>query len=68
MALFALCKEALFVIGRGAEYEPLKDVYTVIGKSMTTGKAQEMTVRGEEVGLVIQLARSMNGGMIGHAT
>lgn len=64
-ALYALCQEAGVVIGMGAEYDWLKDSYTVIGKSKATGKAQEITVQGAEVGNVITLARMLNGGRMG---
>ena len=67
MALYSLCREAGVVVGRGAEYEPLRDEYTVIGKSKATGKAQEIKVQGEEVGLLIHLARSLNGGKMSKA-
>lgn len=62
MAVYSLCKEAGIKVGQGADYDPLKDVYTVIGKSYTTGKAQEATVQGVEVGDLINLFRMLNGG------
>jgi hypothetical protein len=66
-ALYALCKEAGMIIGRGAEYEPIRDEYTVIGKSKATGKAQEIKVQGAEVGSVIRIARMLNGGKLNRA-
>lgn len=58
MALYSICKEAGFIVGRGAEYDALKDIYTLIGKSRETGKAQEVKVHGFEVGAVIQMCRN----------
>jgi len=61
-ALFAISLEARIKIGRGSGYDSLRDEYTVVGKSMATGKAQDFKVKGEEVAAVIQLARQLNGG------
>jgi hypothetical protein len=61
-ALFAISLEAKVKIARGCGYDSLKDEYTVVGKSMATGKAQDFKVKGEEVAAVIQLARQLNGG------
>ncbi len=61
-AVFALAKEANAAIGQGSGYDPLRDEYTVIGKSLETGKAQDFKVQGEEVASVIRLARMLNGG------
>lgn len=57
-AVFAICKEAGFIIGRGAEYDQLKDEYTLIGKSLESGKAQEVKLAGFEVGAVIKMFRN----------
>lgn len=62
LAILALCREAGIIVGRGGEYDPLRDKYTVIGKSRTTGKAQEITIEGEEVANVIGVFRQLNGG------
>lgn len=62
MAITTLCQQAGVIVGRTGEYDPLRDLYTVIGKSRMTGKAQEFTVVGDEVGALIRLARMLNGG------
>jgi hypothetical protein len=61
-ALWALCKEAGVIVGQGGEYDALKDQYTVIGKSMATGKAMDFKVQGQEVAIVISIGRQLNGG------
>ena len=62
MALFALAKMAGVTVGQGSGYDPLRDEYKVVGKSRATGKAQDFTIRGEEVATTIVLARQLNGG------
>lgn len=59
MALTVLCKKVRVVPGRGVGYEPLRDEYKVIGKSMVTGKAQDFTVRGVDVADLIKEFRSL---------
>ena len=61
-AIFAISLEAGVKIGRGCGYDGIKDEYTVVGKSMATGKAQDFRVKGEEVATLIQVARQLNGG------
>jgi hypothetical protein len=62
LALFALADEAGVIVGRAGSYDNYKDEYTVIGKSKTTGKAQDFIIHGREVADVIVLARFCNGG------
>ena len=62
MALASLCESAGFIIGRGGEYDSLRDEYKLIGKSLATGKAQDVTVKGFEVALLINYLRALNGG------
>jgi hypothetical protein len=64
MALAALAHEAGVKPGRGCGYDQIKDQYTIVGKSLSTGKAQDFTVEGEEVANLIMLARSMAGGTL----
>jgi hypothetical protein len=40
----------------------MANTYHVIGKSLTTGKAQDFKVEGEVVAHLISLARVANGG------
>lgn len=61
-AIYALGREAGVIIGRGADYDQLKDVYTVLGKSSETGRPQDFTVQGSAVADVICLARFLNRG------
>jgi hypothetical protein len=61
-AIFALAQEAGVIVGQGSGYDSLKDVYTVVGKSRATGKAQDWQVEGAVVAEVIGLARMLNGG------
>ena len=61
-AVFALAWKAGFVVGRGSGYEPLKDKYTLIGKSRTTGKAQDVELEGHAVAETIYTFRLLNGG------
>lgn len=58
MALYSICKEAGFKIGRGGDYDPIRDEYRMIGKSIETGKAQDVLIHGAEVGAVIQMVRN----------
>jgi hypothetical protein len=62
LALSHLCREAGVRVGRAGSYDPLKDVYTVVGKSLHTGKAQDFTIEGAEVAQTIAIMRMMNGG------
>ncbi len=61
-AIFALALQADVLVGRGSGYDGLKDEYTVIGKSRTTGKAQDFKIKGEVVAELIRVARLFNGG------
>jgi hypothetical protein len=63
-ALYAIAKEAGVKVGRGCGYDQLKDIYVIVGKSLTTGKAQDFSVQGEEVAALIQLARILAGGRL----
>jgi hypothetical protein len=61
-AVASLCEQAGFEVGRGGDYDSLKDEYTVIGKSLVTGKAQEIKIQGGEVAFLIKVGRGLNGG------
>lgn len=61
-AIYALGREAGVIVGQGSGYDSLKDVYSVIGKSRETGKAQDFSIQGAEVATAIMLARMLNGG------
>lgn len=61
-AIYSLAYMGGVEVGRGVGYDPLKDEYTAIGKSRTTGKAQDFTIKGEVVAEVIRVARMLNGG------
>jgi len=61
MALFSICESVGVVVGRGADYDPLRDMYTVVGKSRATGKAQDFKVEGGHVAALIWLLRGLNG-------
>lgn len=61
-ALFAIAREAGVIVGQGSGYDALRDEYSVIGKSLETGKAQDFTIAGFEVAVCIKLGRMMNGG------
>ncbi len=62
MAVFSMAKQAGFIIGRGSGYDGLRDEYTVVGKSLRTGKVQDVTIAGADVALLIDYARSLSGG------
>ena len=64
MALYSIALEAKIQIGRAAGYDNLRDEYAVIGKSMVTKKAQDITIKGDEVAVVIELFRMANGGRV----
>ena len=64
-ALFALAQQCGVIVGRGADYDALKDVYTVLGKSRETGRAQDFSIQGQAVADVIVMARLLNGGPMG---
>ena len=59
MALASLCGAARFKVGRGGEYDRLKDVYTVVGSG--GGKAQDIKIEGVAVAAVIGYLRDLNG-------
>lgn len=61
-ALYAVAREAGVIVGRGSGYDALRDEYSVVGKSLATGKAQDFTIAGAEIAVCIKLARMMNGG------
>ena len=61
-AIYSVAREAGVLVGRGSGYDSLRDEYTVIGKSMATGKAQDFKIAGVEVAVCIKLARMLNGG------
>ena len=61
-AIYSLARESGVIVGQGGGYDSLRDEYTVIGKSMATGKAQDFTIAGAEVAALIGLARMLNGG------
>lgn len=61
-ALYALAREAGVIVGRGSGYDGVADKYTVIGKSMETGKAQDFSIDGGTVADLIHFARVLNGG------
>jgi hypothetical protein len=61
MALYAICESADVRIGRGGDYDALKDEYTIVGKSKITGKAQDFTVPGMAVAALIHELRAWNG-------
>jgi hypothetical protein len=62
MALASICDSADVVVGRGGEYDSLRDEYTIVGKSKITGKAQDFTVPGAYVAALIMGLRALNGG------
>ena len=63
-AIFAMALQAGFAIGRGSGYDPLRDEYTVIGKSRETGKVQDVKIQGADVAELIRFARRLNGGKL----
>ena len=62
-AISALCQGADVKIGRTGEYCRTTDTYTLVGKDLRTGKAQDFKLAGELVAVLIQWARSYNLGM-----
>lgn len=62
MALASLCQASGVAPGQGGDYDPIKDVYTIIGKDKLTGKAQDFKVEGWAVALLIAQLRVWNGG------
>jgi hypothetical protein len=64
LAVYSLCEDAGYVVGRGGDYDPLRDQYTVVGKHKETGKVQDITVEGAEVATLIKLVRRLNGGRL----
>jgi hypothetical protein len=70
LALFAIAKEAGVIIGQGGSYDPLRDEYVCVGKVLDggsldgvyTGRVQDVTIHGAEVGAVIMFCRQVNGG------
>jgi hypothetical protein len=61
MAIYSICESADVVVGRGGDYDWLKDEYTIVGKSKATGKAQDFTVPGAAVAALIMQLRAWNG-------
>lgn len=61
-AIWALAREAGVIVGQGSGYDSLRDEYTLVGKSMETGKAQDWKVAGEVVADLIKIGRFYNGG------
>jgi hypothetical protein len=61
-ALFVLARQSGVTVGRGSGYDPLRDIYTVIGKSASTGKVQDFDIEGGVVAELIRVARILNGG------
>jgi hypothetical protein len=62
MALTSICREANIVVGQCAGYDGIKDMYTVTAKHLETGKVSDFQIVGDEVALLIKLARQWNGG------
>ena len=62
MAIFSICESADVVIGRGGEYDKLRDEYTVVGKSKVTGKAQDFKFPGLAVAALILWMRAVHNG------
>lgn len=61
MALASLCQASHVEPGRGGDYDRVKDVYTVVGRSKLTGKAQDFKIEGFAVAFLIQTLRGWNG-------
>lgn len=61
-AIASIVHQAGILVGRAGEYDQLRDEYTVVGKSIATGKAQDFKISGDAVADVIKLTRWMNGG------
>ena len=59
MALASICKAANMQIGRGGDYDAIKDLYVVVGK--IDGKAQDMKIEGVAVAALINQLRLWNG-------
>ena len=64
MALAAVALEAGVRIGRGGEYDQLKDRYVVTGQSILGHKAMDLTIDGGTVGEVILTCRMMRTGQM----
>lgn len=62
MALASLAMAASLdvKVGRGGDYDSLKDEYTVVGS--ISGKAQDLMIEGWAVALLINQLRVWNGG------
>ena len=60
MALASICKAAGMKIGRGGDYDSIKDLYTVVGN--IDGKAQDLKIEGVAVAALINELRFWNGG------
>ena len=61
-AIAVLLHACNVIIGRGNEYDPLKDMYHLTAKSLTDNKVCDFQVRGSDVADLIKVARSLNGG------
>jgi hypothetical protein len=69
-ALAAICDASCVRVGRGGEYDQLKDEYTVIAKVLDggrldgiwTGKVQDVKIKGDVVADAIRWARHAWGG------
>lgn len=59
MAIAAICRQARMQVGRGGDYDRLKDIYTVVGK--VNGKAQDLKIEGVAVAALIGQLRHWNG-------
>jgi hypothetical protein len=59
MALASICKAANMKVGRGGDYDPIKDLYTIVGS--IDGKAQDLKVEGVAVAALINQLRVWNG-------
>ena len=60
MALASLCRASGMVVGRGGDYDSIKDMYTVVGT--VNGKAQDLKIEGAAVAALIHQLRIWNGG------
>ena len=66
-AIAIICGECNVRVGRGGEYDTLRDEYTVIAKvldggvqdGVPTGKAQDVKIKGAEVAAAILFARAL---------
>lgn len=69
-AIAYICDDLKIRVGRGGEYDSLRDEYTVIAKvldggelaGIPTGKACDVKIPGEQVALAIRYTRMLYGG------